>query len=59
VNGHSSWNFHYPTTRTVDTHMLRLKLEKEPDDPVRFQTVHGIGYKLVGCEAHPALAHSM
>ena len=43
-----------PTTRTVDMHMLRLrqKLEKEPDDPVRFQTVHGIGYKFVGCPAH-------
>jgi len=56
------WGYNnYPTTRTIDTHILRLrqKLEKEPDDPVRFQTVHGIGYKLVGCEAHPALAHSM
>ena len=49
------WGYNnYPTTRTVDTHMLRLrqKLEKEPDDPVRFQTVHGIGYKFVGCPAH-------
>ena len=55
------WGYNnYPTTRTVDTHMLRLrqKLEKEPDDPVRFQTVHGIGYKFVGCTAHhPALTH--
>ena len=55
------WGYsNYPTTRTVDTHMLRLrqKLEKEPDDPVRFLTVHGIGYKFVGCAAHqPALMH--
>jgi DNA-binding response OmpR family regulator len=57
------WGYNnYPTTRTVDTHMLRLrqKLEKEPDDPVRFQTVHGIGYKFVGGAAHhPALTHPM
>jgi DNA-binding response OmpR family regulator len=49
------WGYNnYPTTRTIDTHILRLrqKLEKEPDDPVRFQTVHGIGYKFVGCPAH-------
>jgi DNA-binding winged helix-turn-helix (wHTH) protein len=33
---------------------------KEPDEPVRFQTVHGIGYKFVGCEAqHPALTDRM
>ena len=55
------WGYNnYPTTRTVDTHMLRLrqKLEKEPADPVRFQTVHRIGYKFVGCAAHqPALTH--
>ena len=53
------WGYNdYPTTRTVDTHMLRLrqKLEKDLDDPVRFQTVHGIGYKFVGGTAHrPAL----
>ena len=44
------WGYNnYPTTRTVDTHMLRLrqKLEKQPADPVRFHTVHGIGYKFV------------
>jgi len=55
------WGYkNYPTTRTVDTHMLRLrqKLEKEPDDPVRFQTVHGIGYKFLGSAArHPAPTH--
>jgi DNA-binding response OmpR family regulator len=44
------WGYHsYPTTRTVDTHMLRLrqKLERDPGDPVHFRTVHGTGYKFV------------
>lgn len=44
------WGYHnYPTTRTVDTHMLRLrqKLEKDPGDPIHFRTVHGTGYKFV------------
>jgi DNA-binding response OmpR family regulator len=44
------WGYHnYPTTRTVDTHMLRLrqKLEKDPADPAHFRTVHGTGYKFV------------
>jgi len=39
----------YPTTRTVDTHILKLrqKLEKDPANPVYFLTVHGVGYKFV------------
>jgi two-component system alkaline phosphatase synthesis response regulator PhoP len=39
----------YPTTRTVDTHILRLrqKLEKDPGEPVHFLTVHRSGYKFV------------
>jgi len=44
------WGYHhYPTTRTVDTHILRLrqKLEQDPTDPVHFRTVHGTGYKFV------------
>ena len=44
------WGYHsYPTTRTVDTHILRLRLllEKDPADPVHFRTVHGTGYKFV------------
>jgi DNA-binding response OmpR family regulator len=44
------WGYNnYPTTRTVDTHILRLrqKLEKDPSDPVHFRTVHGTGYKFV------------
>lgn len=44
------WGYNsYPTTRTVDTHILRLrqKLENDPGDPVHFRTVHGTGYKFV------------
>ncbi|HZD31710.1 MAG TPA: response regulator transcription factor [Candidatus Angelobacter sp.] len=44
------WGYNsYPTTRTVDTHILRLrqKLEKYPGEPVHFRTVHGSGYKFV------------
>jgi DNA-binding response OmpR family regulator len=38
----------FPTTRTVDNHIasLRRKLERNPDDPRWFKTVHGVGYKL-------------
>jgi DNA-binding response OmpR family regulator len=40
----------FPTTRTVDAHIVRLrqKLEPKPDDPHFFLTVHGVGYKFVG-----------
>ena len=44
------WGYQdYPSTRTVDNHVwkLRLKLEDEPDKPVHFHTVHGAGYKFV------------
>jgi DNA-binding response OmpR family regulator len=44
------WGYHaYPCTRTVDTHMLRLrqKLEGDPSRPSHFLTVHGQGYKFV------------
>jgi DNA-binding response OmpR family regulator len=44
------WGYQdYPTTRTVDNHIwkLRLKLEDDPGNPVHFQTVHGAGYKFV------------
>ena len=39
----------YPTTRTVDAHVLNLrqKLEPEPSAPVHFLTVHNVGYKFV------------
>jgi two-component system alkaline phosphatase synthesis response regulator PhoP len=40
----------FPTTRTVDAHIvhLRQKLEPVPDEPRFFLTVHGVGYKFVG-----------
>lgn len=44
------WGYqNYPSTRTVDNHIwkLRLKLESEPDNPVHFLTVHGAGYKFM------------
>ena len=44
------WGYNsYPTTRTVDTHILRLrqKLEHDPAEPLHFRTVHGAGYKFV------------
>lgn len=44
------WGYdQYPTTRTVDNHvaLLRSKLEKDPSQPRRLLTVHGVGYKLV------------
>jgi len=45
------WGYdNYPTTRTVDAHILRLrqKLEPNPEEPRFFLTVHGVGYKFVG-----------
>jgi DNA-binding response OmpR family regulator len=45
------WGYHnYPSTRTVDNHILKLrqKLERDPANPVHFRTVHGVGYKFVG-----------
>lgn len=44
------WGYdRYPTTRTVDTHVLNLrrKLEPDPKHPVHLLTVHGVGYKFV------------
>ena len=39
----------YPSTRTVDSHILTLrqKLEKDPSIPAHFLTVHNAGYKFV------------
>lgn len=45
-----AWGYeNYPTTRTVDNHVLRLrqKLERDPARPIHFQTIHGVGYKFV------------
>jgi two-component system alkaline phosphatase synthesis response regulator PhoP len=44
------WGYErFPTTRTVDTHVLRLrrKLEADPDRPRYIHTVHGQGYRLI------------
>jgi DNA-binding response OmpR family regulator len=44
------WGYqNYPSTRTVDNHILRLrqKLEPEPAHPRYFVTVHSAGYKFV------------
>lgn len=40
----------FPTTRTVDSHIakLRVKIEPAPDRPRYLQTVHGVGYRLEG-----------
>ena len=44
------WGYrNYPSTRTVDNHILKLrqKLERDPANPVHFRTVHSAGYKFV------------
>jgi DNA-binding response OmpR family regulator len=44
------WGYeNYPSTRTVDNHILKLrkKLELEPADPKHFHTVHCAGYKFL------------
>jgi DNA-binding response OmpR family regulator len=44
------WGYqHYPCTRTVDNHMLRLrqKLESDPSHPSHFLTVYGQGYRFL------------
>ena len=45
-----AWGYeNYPSTRTVDNHVLKLrqKIEKDPTRPVHFLTVHRVGYKFV------------
>jgi DNA-binding response OmpR family regulator len=44
----SVWGYEsYPNTRTVDAHVVRLrqKLERVPNAPRHFLTVHGVGYR--------------
>lgn len=44
------WGYqNYPSTRTVDNHILKLrqKLEVDPAQPIHFRTMHGAGYKFV------------
>jgi two-component system alkaline phosphatase synthesis response regulator PhoP len=50
------WGYEqFPTTRTVDTHVLRLrqKLERDPEHPARILTVHRQGYKFAAEGSHP------
>ena len=45
-----AWGYtNYPSTRTVDNHVLKLrqKLEDDPEEPKHFKTVHNVGYKFV------------
>jgi DNA-binding response OmpR family regulator len=42
------WGYNsYPTTRTVDNQILKLrqKLETDPANPRHLQTIYGAGYK--------------
>jgi DNA-binding response OmpR family regulator len=44
------WGYqNYPSTRTVDNHILRLRQKLEPDsaNPRFFLTLHGAGYKFI------------
>lgn len=44
------WGYdQYPNTRTVDTHVMKLrsKFEPEPSVPRHFVTIHGIGYRFL------------
>jgi DNA-binding response OmpR family regulator len=44
------WGYqNYPSTRTVDNHILRLrqKLEPDPASPRYLMTMHGAGYKFI------------
>ena len=44
------WGYNsYPSTRTVDNHIARLrqKIEENVEDPRHILTVHGVGYKFV------------
>lgn len=44
------WGYNsYPSTRTVDSHILNLrqKLEEDPANPAHFITIHNAGYKFI------------
>src|SRR5246127_1142671 len=54
------WGYqNYPSTRTVDNHILRLRQKLEPNsaNPRYFLTIHGAGYKFVP-NAENGAAHS-
>ena len=45
------WGYNsYPTTRTVDNQLLKLRqrLEADPANPKHFLTIYGTGYKFIG-----------
>lgn len=47
---HRVWGYDFPIgTRTVDVHVrwLRQKIEVDPANPTRIETVRGVGYRLV------------
>lgn len=47
---YEAWGYeNYPSTRTVDNHVLKLrqKLERDPARPVHFRTVRRAGYRFV------------
>jgi len=44
------WGYEiYPTSRTVDNHIVKLrkKIEEDPENPKHILTVYGIGYKFI------------
>ena len=44
------WGYEiYPTSRTVDNHIVKLrkKIEQDPERPKHILTVYGIGYKYI------------
>ena len=50
------WGYqNYPSTRTVDNHILRLrqKLEPDPASPRFLMTMHGAGYKFTASDPAP------
>ncbi len=54
------WGYtNYPSTRTVDNHILRLrqKLEPDPANPRYFLTMHGAGYKFIPEVASTPASH--
>ena len=46
------WGYHnYPSTRTVDNHILRLRQKETGSRQSAFLTMHGAGYKFVPANA--------
>lgn len=45
------WGYHsYPTSRTIDNFVLRLRkiFENDPHNPDYFETIRGVGYRFLG-----------